>query len=111
MFLDRKVYDDLRLDNAKLQTEARVLSEQNRALQTTCDWFRVRISQLERERAQLLFNYTGVKVEVPEIVAAPTAKDTHPLNAVPHFNDIGDEAAKLLGVGWNADGTLRYSNS
>lgn len=107
MFLDRKTYDDMRLDNAKAQTEARVLSEQNRALQVSLDWFRVRVSQLEMERAQLLYNYTGVKVAVPSIERAPEAAVASALQAVQGFEDVGDREAARLGLGWNADGTLK----
>ena len=106
MWIDRKTYEDGRLDYAKANTEARVLSEQNRALQTTLDWFRVRITQLEMERAQLLFNYTGVKVPTPSIEPAPD--DQHPLHGVAHFNDMGDDEATKHGVGWNPDGTLSF---
>jgi hypothetical protein len=107
MWVDRKTYDDQRLDNAKAQTEARVLSEQNRALQVTLDWFRVRITQLEMERAQLLFNYTGVKVPTPTIQRAPEGDIARALQAVQGFQDIGDDAAQRLGIGWNPDGTLK----
>jgi len=111
VWIDRKTYDDLRLDVAKNNTECRVLSEQNRALQTTLDWFRVRISQLEHERAQLLFNYTGVKVAVPSIERAPNSDVAQALQSVQGFDDVGDADAAKLGIGWNADGTLRYSEA
>ena len=107
MWIDRKTYDDLRLDNAKAQTEARVVSEQNRALQTTIDWFRVRISQLEMERAQMLYNYTGVKISTPVIERAPDTDVARALQAVQGFEDIGNKEAARLGIGWNDDGTLR----
>ena len=107
MWIDRKTYDDMRLDNAKAQVEARVFSEQNRALQVTLDWFRVRISQLEMERAQLLFNYTGVKVSSPVIERAPDGDVAKALQAVQGFDDIGDAEAERLGIGWNLDGTLK----
>jgi hypothetical protein len=109
MWIDRKTYDDMRLDNAKAQTEARVLSEQNRALQVTIDWFRVRISQLEMERAQMLYNYTGVKITTPTIERAPESDVAKALQAVQGFQDIGDQEAARLGIGWNDDGTLRVA--
>jgi hypothetical protein len=108
MWISRKTYDDLRLDAAKCNA---VCTEQARTiatLQATLDWFRVRITQLEIERAQLLFNYTGVKVPTPEIQRAPDPGQQ--LHALPHFNDVGDDEAKRLGIGWNDDGTVRYGN-
>jgi hypothetical protein len=108
MIISRTTYDHMREDTIKAQVEARVLSEQNRALQTTIDWLRVRVNQVEKERAQLLFNYTGVKIETPSIEAAPPSG--HPLNQVPHFNDVGDKEAARLGITWNPDGTLHYAD-
>jgi hypothetical protein len=31
-----------------------------------------------------------------------------PLNAVPNFNDMGDEEARRQGVDWNESGELQY---
>lgn len=105
MWLDRKVYESLLLDNAKLREESRVLNNANHAQQTTIDWFRVRITQLERERAQLLFNYTGVKVEVPEITKAPQSVEEI-LGGSVSFADLGDAEAKKQGVDWDAAGLM-----
>ena len=114
MFISRKHYDDLRLEWAKNHEEARVLAQQNQALQTTLDWFRVRMTQLEHERAQLLFNFTGVKVQVPSIereTPAPRPGSVSDiLAAVNHFGDVGDAEALKLGVDWNSDGTVNYGN-
>lgn len=115
MFVDRKTYEDLRLDAEKCRVEARVLSEQNRILQTTLDWFRVRMTQVEQERAQLLFNFTGVKVAVPtiehEMPPGPHRGNVSDiLAAVNHFGDVGDKEAAALGVDWSPDGTLHYQD-
>jgi len=112
MWIDRKTYDDMRLDNAKAQTEARVLSEQNRAWQVTNDWLRVRLSQVEMQYAQMLYNYTGVKVNVPLIERAPEPA-TNPadmarlLQAMPSFDEVGDVEAGKLGGDWNSDGSIK----
>jgi hypothetical protein len=115
VFISRKHYDDLRLEWAKNHEEARVLSDQNRMLQTTLDWMRVRMTQVETERAQMLFTFTGVKIAVPTI-----ERETPPgphrgnvsdiLAAVNHFGDVGDTEAAQLGVQWNPDGTLRFQD-
>lgn len=112
MWIDRKTYDEMRLDNAKAQMEARVLSEQNKAWQVTNDWLRVRLSQVEMQYAQMLYNYTGVKVNVPSIERAPepasnSADMARLLQAMPSFEDIGDAEANKLGVGWNPDGSFK----
>ena len=111
----RQHIEDLRCDAAILRQEAKVLSEQNRFLQTTLDWMRVRLTQIEHERAQMLYNFTGVKVQVPSIEretpAAPRPGSVSDiLAAVHHFGDVGDAEALKLGVDWNADGTVNYGN-
>ena len=109
MFISRKTYDDLRLEWAKNHEEARVLSHQNQALMTTLDWFRVRITQLEMERAQMLWRYTGVKVPVPEIVKTDGVA-SNPMTQTPNFNDIGDTESAKLGISWDENGELVYAD-
>ena len=114
MFVSRQHYDDVRQEWAKNHEEARVLSEQNMFLRTTLDWLRIRVTQLEIERSQLLFNFTGVKVPVPSI-EQETPKPrvgavSDILASVAHFNDVGDKEASQLGVEWNSDGTLKYQD-
>ena len=108
MWITRDAYDDLRLDVAKHSAECQVLQQQNTALMTTLDWLRVRVTQLEMERAQLLWNYTGVKVPVPEIVRTDGVASS-PMTQIPNFNDMGDVEAAKLGVGWDSNGELVYS--
>lgn len=114
MFIRKAEYDRLVKDASDAKQSVAVLlgvgtelRRINSAQETTIDWFRVRISQLERERAQLLFNYTGVKVEAPSIERAPEADPSKNLQHVPNFEDIGDKEAGRLGIGWNPDGTLK----
>lgn len=92
--------------------ENAALKAQVAAMQTTMDWMRVRVNSLEHERAQLLFNYMGVKVAAPVIEAAPATKSADQslaeiLHRAAHFEDIGDEQAAKLGIGWNEDGSIR----
>ena len=83
-------------------------AEQNKVLQVNLDWLRTRVNQLEHERAQLLWNYTGVKVAVPQIHVEETT-GTHPLAEMPSFNDIGDAEAKRQGIEWDSEGRVVYS--
>ena len=115
MWIDRKTYDDLRLEYAKNHEECRVLAAQNTFLQTTLDWLRVRVTQLEAERSQLLFNFTGVKVPVASIERETPPRPNRGnvsdiLAAVNHFDDVGDTEAGQLGVSWAPDGTLSYAS-
>lgn len=111
MWVNRLVWESL---NARLTSAEAVKTTQehhNRALEVSCDWLRVRLTQLEHERAQLIYQLLGIKVPVPEIVPAPPSRITSEsiLNSVPSFEDIGDAMAIKLGISHNPDGTLRYS--
>lgn len=112
MFIDRKFFMELIAERAAAASEARTLAEQNKALQTSIDWFRVRISQLEMERAQMFYNYTGVKIPVPQIERAPDVDSVaEKLNRVPSFEDLGDKEAARLGVGWDENGELKFAET
>lgn len=108
MWVDRKMYDSLRMDYVKANEEARVLNNNYTALMTTLDWLRVRVTQLEMERAQLVYNYMGIKLPTP--VIARTDERPDPNISLPNFEDVGDKEAARLGLGWNADGTLAYES-
>ena len=111
MWVDKRVWQadhDASVRNIALITELRA---QNTALLTTMDWFRVRITQVEHERAALIYKYMGVKIDVPSIEEAPeptglTSGDI--LSQIPSFEDMGDEEAKRQGIGWDAQGELTY---
>lgn len=111
MWVNTRIYGRLAADSEqKQQVEGalRILAEQNKVLQVNLDWLRTRVSQLERERALMLYKFTGVKIETPEFqpVVAPDAADM--LNAVnAMFQDVGDEQAARLGIEHLPDGTLK----
>ena len=106
MFLSRQVYDDLRDSLVKSQIESAALSQVNAQLNAHIEWMRVRLTQLEFERAQLLKKYMGVDVPVPSFEQPDPSPD---LNQTVDFSDIGDKMAEQLGIGWNPDGTLHYA--
>lgn len=106
MWISRKIHDDLNAERIKACEEARVLFEQNRFITTTLDWMRHRVQQLEQERAQLLFKYMGVAVQVPQFVKPEQAEDDV-IGGVNLFQDIGDEQAKKLGIEWDEHGAVK----
>ena len=111
MWCDRKVYDNLRLDAEKCRVECQVLQQQNTTLTTTLGWLSARVTQLEMERAQLLWNYTGIKVATPVITKPePTPHGANPMMPNSYFNDVGDAEAAKLGVSWDANGELVYAD-
>ena len=79
------------------------------ATDVTLDWLRIRCTQLERERATMIERYTGVKIDVPVIARAPEQTTPEILNEAAMFDDVGDEVARQLGIGWKLDGTIDYS--
>lgn len=117
MWVDKQTMDDLRLSEANARGIAQALERQVIAQNTTLDWMRIRLTQLEHERAVLIQNYMGISITTPVFEKAPV-KSTgvgqgrsewdSPLNAVPSFEDIGDEEAARLGIEHNGDGTVRY---
>lgn len=108
MWIKAELFQELIQKQAQWEGVSRTLELQNRAMQTTQDWLRTRVTQLEKERAQLLFNYTGVKVPVPEIQPAYDHLSEHKFNEMPSFNDVGDIEAARLGIEWNAGGEIVY---
>ena len=108
MWTSRRVFDEL----VKAQTEARTLSEQNKVLQTNLDHMRVRVNAIEKERAQMLYALSGTKIEVPEFARANNvyAGGMTSLTDLPGIEDIGDELAATLGIGWDKDGRVSYTD-
>lgn len=110
MWISRKVYENLVLDNAKLREESRVLNGQNHTFSTSLEWFMVRTTQLERERAVILNHYMDVKIEVPNYQPAAIERDAP--QSIPDmlgtmgFADVGDAEAKRLGIGWDRTGAV-----
>lgn len=111
MWISRADFVKLIERNAELVAENREKAATLAALQTTLDWARVRLSQTEHERAQLLFNYTGVKIATPTIepiASGPSIEDI--MRQGPSFEDVGDAEARKLGIGWDDGGRLISRN-
>ena len=105
MFLSRKAYDDLRDTLVKHEIEGKALMQVNAQLNAHIEWMRVRLTQLEFERAQLIKRYMGIDIPTPSF----EAPDDHPdPNQTFSFNDVGDAIAAKLGISFNPDGTLKY---
>ena len=111
MWIDRKTYDDLWKQLHETTIANQVLERHSTTLETTMDWLRVRVTQLEMERAQLLYNYTGIKVATPVITKSePTPHGANPMMPSSYFHDVGDAEAAKLGVSWDANGELVYAD-
>lgn len=111
MWISRETYDELREEAIMAQTEARVLSGQVQSLETSIGWMRLRLTQVEQERARLILNYTGVQIATPRLEAsnAPTpVSPNEALSAQGLFNDLGDDLAQKMGISWSPDGSVSY---
>lgn len=106
MFLSRAVFDAINAERIQAVERAKVLAEQMAAMRTQMEWFCHRVQQLEQERARLLWQYMGVKVETPQFVKPDPPQDDV-LGGANVFQDIGDEAATQAGIGWHDDGTVK----
>lgn len=121
MWVSRKHYDDLRSERVKCHEEARVLAQQNAVLQGIVDSLCQRLTISEHERILLLKNYMGLTLPEPQFAAAPIAISSAPgktpaevpldvpamLGTQSMFSDMGDDAARKLGVNWDDLGNVK----
>lgn len=93
--ISKQAVDSLREELSGVRAERDSLKLQLASSQNHFDWLRVRVNALEVERAQLIEKAYGIKIPVPEIVRP--SKSPLELNT-DIFNDMGDDAAKTLGL-------------
>ena len=108
MWIRRKTYDEM-LSRALVATgEAQAMQRQVDAQKTSLDWMIHRMTQLEHERAALIYRYMDIKITVPELVPdTPVTDQTSQIgNDLPSFNDVGDDEAKKLGLDWDKEGRV-----
>lgn len=108
MILSRIIYDNLQLDLVKARAEAQAVTNASRSLETSLDWLRVRVTQLEKERAAMIHTFYGVKIPVPEIAKAPDPFENHPFNETLSFAGMTDAEALAAGVKHDDQGALVY---
>ena len=108
MWIAKAVYEGMRLDKMKADAELASAQALVASQKATLDWLMLRMTQLEAERAKLLWKYMGVQVPVPEMHAEPEPGSSidNPMNALPSFHDMGEDKALKDGYGWDAEGNL-----
>lgn len=114
MWIKRELFERLIGGRDQALGQAQELARRVIAQDTTIDWMKVRLTQLEYERAQLIHNYMGVKLPVLEItkdipVERSPLSVEQVLNQTINFDDIGDEAAKAQGLDWDSEGRLLHN--
>lgn len=63
---------------------------ENERLRSDMDWFKLRLNQVEKERAQLILSATGVKMSYPEFTPAYNPEDV--FNNLPDLSSVGGDA-------------------
>ena len=109
MWVSRELFVSLIGKESVARGELAALQTRFAAQDAMCDWFRVRLTQLEKERAQMILKYTGVAIETPVFAKEEKQPIDQVLAEVSTFDDVGDEIAARLGISHNLDGTLSYS--
>ena len=110
MWISRELFIGLVEKESKARGELAALQTRFAAQDSMVDWFRIRLTQLEKERAQMILTYTGVAISSPVFAKEPEKPAIDQvLGEVSTFDDVGDEVAARLGIGHNPDGTLNYS--
>ena len=67
------------------------LKEENARLRSDLDWFKLRLNQVEMERAMLMQDRIGVKISVPQFIPAMENPD-EALNKVVDLTTVGGDA-------------------
>lgn len=109
MFLSRQAYQDLKDGITQAQAEAIAQKQANIVLQANMDWFRHRLTQIEKERAQLIHHALGVKIPTPEFHKDDPVQrfmQDHNFSAQDIFRDLDDVEAQKQGVMLDASGQL-----
>jgi chromosome segregation ATPase len=86
--------DELRAELAAVRAERDVYEHQLTVTQSSFDWLKMRINQLEVERAELIKKAYGISSPVPEIVRTPPELTMENFS----FDDVGNDKARELGL-------------
>ena len=109
MWIKRSEFIALIDARSKAEGEAASLREQARVDRVNADWMRMRITQVERERQQMMYAIKGIKIDAPAFEAGPTMSDVrNALTDLPSLDDVGDDMASALGIGWDEGGRVKY---
>jgi hypothetical protein len=110
MWIKRELFERLLTEKAQAEAKASTLAHRIIAQDATVDWLKVQFTKSEYERAQLLQNYMGIKIPVVEFSKTEPVEEKltveKVLAATIDFGDVGDEAAKAMGLDWDSEGRL-----
>ena len=115
MWLSRQAYQDLKDQIVQAQADAAAQRHANDVLEANMNWFRHRLTQIEAERAVLIYKVMGVKIPAPEFHKEdPIQKfmqdHKHQFTEADIFRDLGDDEARKQGISFNEEGQVVYHN-
>lgn len=96
VFLSRQAYQDLKDRITAAEAESRAQVKANEVLEANMNWFRHRLTQLEAERAVLLYRFMDIKVPAPEFHKEDPIKrfmddHKHSFSEADIFRDLGED--------------------
>lgn len=94
MWISREFVTDLRQRAEQLAYASGQnvrLEVENARLRADLDWFKLRLNQVERERAMLMQDRIGVKIDVPQFVPA-MHNEADALAEMPDLSSVGNDA-------------------
>jgi hypothetical protein len=96
---------ELRIDVEKLRTEILEVRTRAAIAQNNFEWARVRLNQVEQERATLIATMLKAPIGALEIDRRLTPDQGSGMPKLPDalFEDIGDDAARVLGIDYDGD--------
>jgi hypothetical protein len=109
MWINTKDFIKLAEKVADAQGAASALKNELDKRDVTIDWLRTRVNQLEKERALLMRERTGLNIPIPEIAPAQqvTGSRMSGIMAIDDlFEDIGDAEARKQGILHDENGEL-----
>lgn len=115
MWISKLAWLSDRQEHLKVVAEKDAIASAYATQKATLEWLMLRMTQLEAERAKLLWKYMGVEVPQVQLEEAPVndaaAAGTffnNPMNRLPNFDDMGDHEARKQGIGWDKYGSLAF---
>lgn len=88
----------LREELAAVKAERDTLKHQLVVANTNFDWARIKLNQLEFEKAALFEKVTGAKIPAAELVKTMSQEATVDFDRMIGFDDMGDKLAKRFGL-------------
>lgn len=113
MWLRQTTFMQILHERSHATGQLAALKETVGAQKATCEFLLMRLQQVEHERAVLTEKFLGISLPVPVVKQMPSPASTITaddlLNAMPSFEDIGDEQAAAEGISWDESGRVTYT--